>query len=266
MHPLRYQRPQAAPSAGNIAEAERVVEKLGIARSLERRFARPDEVDAIWRPMSLAGGLMTPGGVFGHLVPKEAREPATMALPAATMTWVKFARDVLPTAETIAYFVEDRPSSFAAFVTAVHADAPPILQWDREDRRNPVSLYFWHGGSMPGQFGLAGNCYHKVNAITLNPCHWYGASLPHQGEGVFFLLDGARETRMAGNALFPEILKSELHAVRPTIETYSQKAEIVGIDGPMAAGIGLRKGQPWAARLRVTSAGTVREYRLDRWD
>lgn len=28
MHPLQYQRPQAAPSAGNIAQAEKIVEKL----------------------------------------------------------------------------------------------------------------------------------------------------------------------------------------------------------------------------------------------
>lgn len=35
MNPLQYQRPQAAPSAGNVAQAERIVEKLGIANSLE---------------------------------------------------------------------------------------------------------------------------------------------------------------------------------------------------------------------------------------
>lgn len=39
VHPLQYQRPQAAPSEGNLASAEKIVEKLGIARSLERRFA-----------------------------------------------------------------------------------------------------------------------------------------------------------------------------------------------------------------------------------
>ena len=48
MHPLKYLRPQAAPRAGNIADAEKIVAKLGIARSLERRFARIDEIETLW--------------------------------------------------------------------------------------------------------------------------------------------------------------------------------------------------------------------------
>lgn len=49
MHPLKYQRPQAAPRVGNIADAEKIVAQLGIARSLERRFARIDEIDTLWK-------------------------------------------------------------------------------------------------------------------------------------------------------------------------------------------------------------------------
>src|ERR1019366_3072135 len=68
LHPLIYQRPQAAPTAGNIKAAEAIVEKLGIAPSLERRFARLDEVLpwAIWQPKAPAAPQNT-GGVFGHL-------------------------------------------------------------------------------------------------------------------------------------------------------------------------------------------------------
>ena len=43
MNPLKYQRPQAAPTVGNIAQAEKIVQKLGIANSLKRRFARLEE-------------------------------------------------------------------------------------------------------------------------------------------------------------------------------------------------------------------------------
>ncbi|MVW69971.1 hypothetical protein [Bordetella sp. 15P40C-2] len=48
MHPLRYQRPQCAPTEGNIAQAEKLVEKLGIARSLKRRYARLEEIRTLW--------------------------------------------------------------------------------------------------------------------------------------------------------------------------------------------------------------------------
>src|SRR5690348_266159 len=69
MHPLRYQRPQALPSAGNIQQAEELVAKLGIAASLRRRYARLDEIKALWRP-ALAEEAPAAGGVFAHLKPK----------------------------------------------------------------------------------------------------------------------------------------------------------------------------------------------------
>ena len=50
MHPLQYQRPQAAPKAGNIAQAEKVVAQLDAAGALARRFARVEEIQALWRP------------------------------------------------------------------------------------------------------------------------------------------------------------------------------------------------------------------------
>lgn len=44
MDPLKYQRAQALPSAGNIQQAEILIEKLSGARALKRRFAREDEL------------------------------------------------------------------------------------------------------------------------------------------------------------------------------------------------------------------------------
>jgi len=49
MDPLHYQRPQAAPTAGNIARAEKLFAELGLERALHRRFAQLHEVDALWR-------------------------------------------------------------------------------------------------------------------------------------------------------------------------------------------------------------------------
>ncbi|MFL5350849.1 MAG: hypothetical protein ACJ8AT_39270, partial [Hyalangium sp.] len=48
MDPLKYLRPTVVPSAQNVMRAEKLVEELGIARALERRFARLDEVEALW--------------------------------------------------------------------------------------------------------------------------------------------------------------------------------------------------------------------------
>ena len=267
MHPLSYQRPQAAPSAGAIAAAEKIFEQLNAAGSLARRFARLDEVQALWRPFPVKSEKST-DGLFGHLQTKsEDRDKAVdMRVPAQTMTWVKFQETALPTAARIE-LLAPRAGSYSPLVTAVNADAPPILQWDQEDRRNPVSWYFWHGGSSASSFGLAGGSFVEVEAVALKPSMW-NEGYEHHGAGVMFVLKGAHETKDGGAGLFPEMLKAELHGIRSVLESYSRGARIEGLDEPHAAGIMLTKSSSgWATtRLRVYSSGGTMEYKLDRWD
>lgn len=263
--PLRYQRPQAPPTAGNIKAAEALFDKLGLAPALERRFARPDEVQAVW---SETGGDVyeqNAGSVFGHLQPKgRGRTVPPVDIPAVTMTWEKFARTVLPTAEQIDLYVPSR-GSFIALTTAVHADAPPILKWDRDDERNPVAWYVYPGGSSAIQWGLSSG-WVKVTGITPLPTLWGSRPSPFLGDGMILLLDGAKDTHTnAGNALFPECLKDDLHGARSTIEAYSRGAKL-GRDGPAAAGYGVRKGGNINITVRAQSGGQWTSYRIDRFD
>jgi hypothetical protein len=266
MHPVSYQRPQAAPSAANIAQAEKVIAQLGAAGSLARRFARLEEMEAIWKPKPKAEEPQT-GGVFGHLKPKESAEIAPMKVPPVTMTWDKFFRTVIPTAEGIEFYAQPGRDSYTALVTAVNADAPPILQWDREEKRNPVSWYVWHGGSAPQDFSLSAGKFHKIAAVTFKPSMWGDVdSNAHQGQAVIFIIEGARETKQAGAAIFPETLKAEFHGIRATIEAYSRNASIEGMETSTACGIMLDKGSNWSALFRVTVSGKTVDYQLDRWD
>ena len=264
MHPLSYQRPQAAPTAGAIAAAEKVIQQMNAAGSLARRFARLDEVVALWRPAPAKAG-QSATGVFAHLKPKGS-EVRQMEAPAQVMTWDKFQRTVLDSAERIEFKAPAR-GSYCALVTAVNADAPPILQWDSEHARNPVNWYVWHGGSTASQFCLDAHQFTEVEAVALQPSMWNGKQ-DHHGAGVLFVLAGARETRMAGAALFPEIMKAELHGISSVIEAYSRSATIDGMNEPHAAGILLQQGnsRSWDCLLRVWSGGLSMDYRLDRWD
>jgi hypothetical protein len=264
--PLAYQRPQAAPTAGNIKAAEALFEKLGLGPSLERRFARPDEVEAIWVQADAEDDKPS-GGVFGHLQPK-GRGRYTVPpvnIPAVTMTWDKFARTVLPTAESMGMRVPSR-GSFLALTTAVNFEAPPILKWDREDERNPVAWYVYPGGSSAVQWGLSVG-WTKVYAVSALPTLWGSRPSPFMSEGVILLLEGAKDTHTnAGNALFPECLKDELHGARSTIEAYSRGAKL-GREGEAAAGYDIRKGQQGInVTVRVLSGGAWTSYRIDRWD
>jgi hypothetical protein len=266
MHPLQYQRPQAAPSQGTIAQAEKIVEKLKAAGSLLRRFCRVDEVKAIWEPKETKQPAN--GGVFGHLSTKKQASPA-MSLQSApiVMTWDKFRRTVLDSAEQIDVFAKHGSDSYAALVTAVNPESPPILQWDLESERNPVSWYLWNGGSLASQFGLSAGKFHKVVAVTLKPSMWAGEDkFTHQGNGVLFLIEGAKDTRDAGAAIFPEILKSDFHGVRSVIEAYSRSSSIQPTEGQHACGLMLSGSGRWDSLFRVTSGGVITEYKIDRWD
>lgn len=266
MHPLRYQRPQAAPAAGALAQAEKLFETMGLAPALERRFARLDECETLWRPTS-ANGDKPVGGVFGHLTAKGAEAHVPLDIPALTMTWEKFARVVLPEAETMELMVPHGNGNFMAFVTATRADAPPIIRWDREDKRNPVSVYVYHHGSPPAQWRITpGWCC--VASVVPFPAMWGDRPLPHLGDGVALILDGAVDTQTGqGIALFPEIVRDELHGVRSVIEAFSRKAELTGREDGSACGVALGKGGKWPGyAVRITSRGQQSTYRLDRWD
>lgn len=271
MHPLQYQRPQAAPSAGTVAQAEKVMQQLGAAGSLARRFARPDEVEAIWRPQQAAQPEQKEGSIFGHLVTKQDEvKPQALILPAQTMTWVKFERTILATAERIELFVRN-VDNFVALTTAANPDAPPIIQWDTVEKRNPVAFYLYASGSMATQWNLPPNTFHPVTAATYVPSMWgrNPEEKSHHQRGVIFLLDGAKDSRRAGNALFPEILKADLHGIRSVIESYSRAAEMEGYGEESACGLIFTEGKSYSdyrVRLRVTANGNTLEYLLDRWD
>lgn len=267
MHPLLYQRPQAASSSANIEQAERIVAQLGIAPSLARRFARLDEVELIWRPVEKMEAPAA-SGVFGHLKATDRPAPTVLDIPAITVTWDKFARTVLPSAEALDLLLPHGAAAFIGVTTAASADAPPILKWDREDRRNPVAWYCYHNGSIPEQWGLRGGSWCRVTGIMPLPTLWGDDPMPHLGEGMVLVLDGARDHREdQGIALFPEFLRQELHSVRATIEAYSRSAKMQGRDEGSANGYDIRKGRQKIGRtIRVMTAGRWTRYMLDRWD
>lgn len=270
MHPLQYQRPSAAPSAGNIKQAEEIVAKLGSAGSLRRRFARVEELKTIWLPTAKTPAdpsrpILAKGAVFAHLVTDAERSGADLLVAKSpAMTWEKFARTVLGTAEELAVWVPKGASHFTAFVTAADPDAPPIIQWDREDARNAFSWYTYFGGSMPLQWNLTPG-WVPVTAVSPMPNQWQ-EGFDHHGKGIMLVLEGCHDTADASACLFPELLKSDYHAVRQTIERFSHGAKLEGADRASACGLTVRAGTPANAAIRAKSRGAYTEYTIDRWD
>lgn len=260
MHPLQYQRPQAPPKAGNVAQAEKVIEQLGLVGSLARRFARLDDVQTFWKPGEAPSPL--PGGVFGAVKARDAAPPVNvLKIPAITMTLEKFRNTVLPNANKIELFTRHN-DNYTTLVTSADPDAPPILQWDLEDKRNPVSWYLYSGGSSATSFSLPSFTWVEVTGLCINPARWNGG-FEHQKDSVLFILKGCKDTRSNDIALFPEMLKADLHGIRATIEAYSKTQKMLGQEEASAAGVLHAKGDKYDTLIRVNG---VQEYKIDRWD
>ncbi len=254
--PLVYQRPQAAPSAGSIRMAEELVEKLGIARSLERRMARLEEIETVWTP-PVPMAKPARGGIFGHLKAK-GEEEMRVAMPPVTVTWEKFTRTGLAIgAEKLELYVPPK-GRFIGLTTVVHPDAPPILKWDRDEARNPVAWYCYPNGSEAAQWGLAAGSWVTVSAIALFPNLWGSNPLPFLSEGVVLILDGAADSRTGtGNAIFPECLRDELHGARSVIEAYSKAASLADRDKATACCCGCL---PQAHGPPTVSTGGIKKW------
>lgn len=264
MHPLKYQRPVAPPKAGNIAQAEKIFETLGLATSLRRRFARRADLVTMWTPKATETKESKGGGVFDHLR-KPPKSVEAVTLPEKTLTWEKFRASVLPNALAIDVAVPDS-GSFFGMVTAADNDAPPILQWDGEPR-NPVSWYFRIPQPPAFSWNLRSGAWAKVNAVTKSPAHWHSDVIKHQGEAAFIVLEGCKDLNYdRGTMFFPEILKSELREVSSVMEAHSRTAKLEGIDEAEVSGLGFHKGTPWNLRVRVTDASGIALYRIDRWE
>jgi hypothetical protein len=262
MHPLQYQRPQALLRAGQVVAAERLIDQLGIAAALPRRFARLEEIETLWRPVPQEPAAAR--GVFTHLLPAVGPE-RPLDVAEQKITWERFARIVLPDAVSLEVHAPER-GDYCALVTAVHPAAPPILQWDRADRRNPVSWYVCNSGSPASQWGIAPGAWALVTAVTLHPSMW-GGDVAHHERSAIAVIAGARDRawRNSGSGLFPEILRSELHGARAIIEAYSTRARLTGFEEATACGLSISDRSEALVRV-TTRTGSRFVYRIDRWD
>ena len=227
----------------------------------------------IWTPRAAAMPA-PPTGVFGHLAPKDPRTPPDVVGRPITITWEKFRRTVLPDAIEMSLYAGHDHMQIVFLVTAADPSAPPIVQWDRPEHRNPTTWYLFHNGTAAIDANILACTWVRIYGVTPLPCAWDSdRASAHHGDGAILLLDGARDMRAergnTGGGFFPENLRSEYREIRSVMEAHAKGAAIEGAGGPTACGLDLRK-QPnpfrQPARVRVrTSLGTS-EYMIDRWD
>lgn len=248
MYGTKYRRPVATPKAGAIVAAQDIIDRLGIATSLERRYMRLDEVQSLWKP--------TP-------CPRSIKQTQSGGM----ITWTKFQRTVLPTAKYIEILTPPGSAPYVTLLTAANKDAPPIIQWDDNEVRNPASWYLYSNGSVAENHGLLRNNHYEVTAVALQPSMWnYPEKFKHQGEGVIFLIKGASDVKTPKLCLFPSILKSELHSISSYIENYSNNNVLRPAYGDLATGLIFQNGSTASINVRVHDSKKRTDYVISSWD
>jgi hypothetical protein len=252
--PKRYQRPTAAPKAGNIERAEKLFAEMGLESALHRRFAAIEDLqqDLLWWPPK----KVEAGGIFGML---RQDQQAFQGGSGVTMTFVKFMRTVLPHAQSV--ILHQNPHMFCP-TTAVDSNSEPILQWDHKDKPNKVSWYTRDGGYQAHLFFKTSK--HEVPAIALvkQPYMQDTETETHHGKVAFWLMEVDRMPPFYP-ALFPVYLKSELREVSSVIEAFNQHRQ--GTLPPAirqhVAGLSVI-----GSTVKVTTNGVSTIYKIDRWD
>ena len=261
LHPLAYQRPQAAPSAQTIKQAEDLVAKLGLESALQRRFARLEDLETYWEPRVAQAARKASGGVFRHVKAKGDVPVPGVKLPMQTMTWEKFSRKILPSAEEIQFMVP-AAGQFLALTAPVDPNAERLFKWD-----NPIAWYVYPNGASAQQFNLRAGAHVRVNAITQLPTMWGSDPKPYIANGVVLVLDGCRDTANGGLGLFPEIIRDDLHGIRSVVEAHSKAKKLQGAAQATACGYDFRASpNACSGELVVLAGGTWNRYCIDRWD
>jgi hypothetical protein len=265
VRPEVFKRPTEAPAAGQIRSAEKLIEELGLKESLKRRLATFDEIKpfALWvKPEAVPEEPAADGGVFGHLTPKGKAEATKqeIELPPVGVSLNEFISDILPKAKSIEVsLLRHQKFRFSGFMTAVDPEAPPILKWDSETDRNPFSGWAIRGtddaGIHPYHRGLPNQQWHEISGFFAPCSDWsdYGRSI-NQGGAMIVTVPGQIPYTDLGQALFPDCVTSKLHAVRATIESYSNNTPCPNPDE--VSGLGLVLGVNSVLRVK-TESGSV---------
>lgn len=266
MHPLQYQRPQAPAKDGNIKASQKLIDDLGLAPAFKRRHATLFEINALWRPTSAGFAGASESSLFGDAI-SAARQSTPRALAhekRPNMTAVAFVKNVLPNAESI-HVVAPTVGPFASILGPVHNDNPQLFLW-----KHQFSWYQYSNGSSASSWKLAAGLAHQVNAVCWQPSMWDDPEgMTHVGKGLFFIIEGAKDTQRCGLGLFPEILRSELRSARSTIEEYSRGVRLEGADQQSASGILMQNSSHYyPIQLKVVlknKAGAI-TFSIDRWE
>lgn len=230
-----YMRPTEPPKQGTVAQAEKIVERLGIQPSFERRQVTIDDLSNFsWKPEVATTTQTEKTGFFKDIQTKDSQSTKSQKprINGGTMTYVKFVRDVLPKAKSIKLIAPRRASkNWTALLTAVHPEAPPIFKWDNPEQRNTVSSFILVTPGPSEMWNVPSGSEAEVLGIIQHPRD-FASKLGEYGDirPVLFVIKNAHLPKDSTPVcIFPEDMRPDLHEVRSVIEAYSNTHKAIDV-------------------------------------
>lgn len=235
--PEVYRRPQELPKEQTLVRASETFERMGLDASLPRQFATLKDFEKIpelvvWSsPSSIDSPIKS--GVFSSVKTRskkiDTRSKVQVASTSTTMTLSVFMRDVLPSVTSMEYVVpEILIRSFYVFTRQVNEEAPPLIKWDSEKKRNTLGWYTYTKGIDNEHFGYEYPETVPIKALVKFPNmvedHGFGSI-----QGYVFLVERGTE-EIDESCLFPELIRSDLHEFRSVVEAYSKSTPITPVN------------------------------------
>ena len=129
--PSNYKRPKAIFTKKMLEEAQKKVEELGYMNSLERRFARIDDInvhDILFSNKDAAKHIQ--GNVFDDLMKSAKTAPKNFSR-VEKIEIERFIKDVLPTTNEMEVYFESRHiPNLVSLIAPVHKEAKSMFKWD----------------------------------------------------------------------------------------------------------------------------------------
>lgn len=129
--PANYKRPKAIFTKRMLEEAQKKVAELGYMDSLERRFARIDDInvhDILFSNKDAARRMA--GNVFDEMAKDVKSSPKNFS-KVESIEIERFVKDVLPTAREMEVYFESRHApNLVSLIAPVHREAKSMFKWD----------------------------------------------------------------------------------------------------------------------------------------
>lgn len=135
--PANYKRPKAIFTKKMLADARKTVTELGYMESLPRRYATLDDISVnniLFSNKDAAKRINGAADIFGAMMAEVSDSPKKFS-KVEEIHIDRFISDVLPTAQSIEAYLENRhASNMVSLIAPQNADAPTMFKWD-----NPYS-------------------------------------------------------------------------------------------------------------------------------